>query len=84
MATASAVPDHLGDENEIEFSRRAVGEGLVALGYCHFPYIRVRTLKQARTLLSLDDSRVTVVVSNRLITINLMISHRDIRKLTVE
>jgi hypothetical protein len=68
----------------LSFRASALGrERLVDIGYCHFPYIRVRTLRQALRLLSISDSGMTVGVSNRLITINFMFSYRDIRKVTV-
>ena len=67
------------------FSCSAVGlEHPSGQRYCHFPYIRMRTLRQAQMLLSISDSWMTVGVSNILIIIHFLIFHRDIRKLTVE
>ena len=52
-------------------------------GYCHFLISPCARSGRRKIQLSVSDSGMTVGVSNRLITINFMISHRDIRKLTV-
>ena len=79
-----SAEDHLKMKLKLSFrAAQSVGKLSWPIGYCHFlisPCARSGRLKEQ---LSVSDSGVTVGVSNRLKRLNFMISHRDIRKLTV-